>query len=41
MDRLQAFQNRFAKRIIGYKMSSTEALKHPKWIPLAGRRFGH
>ena len=41
MDCLQAFQNRFAKRIIGNKMSSTEALKHLKWIPLAGRRFGH
>ncbi|KAL9982590.1 hypothetical protein ACROYT_G004652 [Oculina patagonica] len=41
MDRLQAFQNRFAKRIMGNKMSSNEALEHLKWIPLAGRRFGH
>ena len=41
MDRLQAFQKRFAKRIMGNKMSSSEALEHLKWIPLAGRRFGH
>ena len=41
MDRLQAFQNRFAKRILGNKISSSEALISLQWIPLAGRRFAH
>ena len=41
IDRLQAFQNMFTKRILGYKMSSSEALNYLKWIPLAGRLFGH
>ena len=41
MDHLQAFQNRFTKRILGNKLSSSEALNHLKWIPLSGRRFGH
>ena len=41
MDRLQAFQDRFVQRILGNKMSSSEALNHLKWIPLSGRRFGH
>ena len=41
MDRLQAFQNRFAKRILGNKISSSEALNSLQWIPLAERRFAH
>ena len=39
MDCLQAFQNRFAKRILGKKISSSEALNSLQWIPLVGRRF--
>ena len=41
MDPLQAFQNRFAKRILGKKISSSEALNSLQWIPLVGRRFAH
>ena len=41
MEQLQAFQNRFAKKVQGYKTSSTEALQYLNWVPLAGRRFGH
>ena len=41
MEQLQAFQNRFAKRIDGSKQSSAEAMASLKWIPLARRRFGH
>ena len=41
MDHLQAFQNRFAKRILGNKISSSEALISLQWIRLAGRRFAH
>ena len=41
MDRLQAFQNRFAKRILGNKILSSEALNSLQWIPLARRRFVH
>ena len=41
MDRLQAFQNRFAKKIPGKKISSSEALNSLQWIPLVGRRFAH
>ena len=41
MDRLQAFQNRFAKRILGNKISSSEPLISLQWIRLAGRRFAH
>ena len=37
MGRFQAFQNRFAKRILGNKISSSEALNSLQWIPLAGR----
>ena len=37
MGRLQALQNRFAKRILGNKISSSEALNSLQWIPLAGR----
>ena len=41
MQQLQAFQNRFAKRIAGSKLSSAEALVSLKWFPLYVRRFGH
>ena len=41
MEQLQAFQNRFAKKIEGGKLSSAEALASLKWVPLVGRRFGH
>ena len=38
MDCLQSFQNRFAKRILGKKISSSEALNSLQWVPLVGRR---
>ena len=38
MDRLQAFQNRVAKNILGKKISSSEALNSLQWVPLVGRR---
>ena len=41
MEQLQAFQNRFAKKIQGGKQSSFDALKSLKWTPLTGRRFSH
>ena len=41
VDRLQAFQNSFATRIVGNKISSSEANNSLQWIPLAGRRFAH
>jgi hypothetical protein len=41
MDQLQAFQNRFAKKIQKVKISSEEALKSLNWFPPAGRRFVH
>jgi len=41
MDQLQAFQNRFAKKIQRNKMSSLEAINSLNWVPLATRRFGH
>ena len=41
MGRLQAFQNKFAKKIKCGKISSSEALKSLNWVPLVGRRFGH
>ena len=41
MEQLQAFHNRFAKKIQGGKQSSSNALKSLKWIPLTGRRFSH
>ena len=34
MQQLQAFQNRFAKKIQGSKQSSSDALKSLKWISL-------
>ena len=39
MQQLQAFQNRFAKRMQGSKQSSSDALKSLKWISLFERRF--
>ena len=36
MDRLRAFQDRFVKRILGNKMSSSEAFISLKWIPWPG-----
>ena len=42
MDQLQAFQNRFAKKIeLKKKLSSAEALKLLNWMPLSSRRFAH
>ena len=42
MDQLQAFQNRFAKRIeLKKKLSSAEALKLLNWMPLSSRRFAY
>ena len=41
MEQLQAFQNRFAKKIDGIKQLSAEAMASLKWIPLARRHFGH
>ena len=40
MDQLQAFQNRFAKKIeLKKKLSSAEALKLLNWMPLSSRRL--
>jgi hypothetical protein len=33
MEQLQAFQNRFGKKIQGGKQSSSDALKSLKWFP--------
>ena len=41
MDRLQAFQKRVAKKILGKKISSSETLNSLQLIPLVGRRFAH
>ena len=41
IQQLQAFQNRFAKKIAGGNLSSAEALTSLKWLSLHGRRFGH
>ena len=41
MDRLQAFQNRFAKRILGNKTSSPKALNSLQWISLTGQCSAH
>ena len=35
------FQNRFVERILGNKISSSEALNSLQWIPLAERHFAH
>ena len=39
MEKLQSFQNKFAKKIKLGKLSSSEALKSLNWLPLAGRRL--
>ena len=41
LEQLQAFLNRFAKKIDGSKQLSADAMASLKWIPLARRRFGH
>ena len=41
MEKLQSFQNKFAKKIKLGKMSYSEALKCLNWLPLAGRRLSH
>jgi len=41
MQKLQSFQNKFAKKIKLGKMSSSEALKSLNWLHLAGRRLSH
>ena len=41
MEKLQSFQNKFAKKIKLDTMSSSEALKCLNWLPLAGRRLFH
>ena len=41
MEKLQSFQNKFAKKIKLGKMSSSEALKSLNWLPLAGRILSH
>ena len=41
MEKLQSFQNKFAKKIKLGKMSSSEALKSLNWLPLVGRRLSH
>jgi len=41
MDKLQGFQNKFAKKVLRENVSSKEALKTLKWLPLECRRRGH
>ena len=41
MQQLQAFENRFAKKMQGSKQSSSDALKSLKWTSLFERRFSH
>ena len=41
MEKLQSFQNKFARKIKLCKTSSSEALKCLTWLPLAGRRLSH
>ena len=41
MDQLQGFQNKFAKKVLRKNVSSKEALKTLKWLPLECRRRGH
>ena len=39
--KLQGFQNKFAKKVLRKNVSSKEALKTLKWLPLECRRRGH
>ena len=41
MEKLQRFQNKFARKIKLGKMSSSYALKCLNWLPVAGRRLSH
>ena len=41
MEQLQAFQNKFARKVLGQKVSSKEALKELSWLPLSDRRRTH
>ena len=41
MEQLQAFQNKFARKVLGKKVSSKEALKELSWVPLEDRRRIH
>ena len=41
MEQLQGFQNNFAKKVLGKNVSSKEAMKTLKWLPLEYRRCGH
>ena len=41
MEKLQSFQNKFARKIKLGKMSSSEALKCLNWLPLTGRHLCH
>ena len=41
MEQLQGFQNKFAKKVLGENVSSKEAMKTLKWLPLEYRRCGH
>ena len=41
MKRLQVFQNKFAKKVLGKNVSSKESMKTLKWLPLECRRRGH
>ena len=41
MEQLQAFQNKFARKVLGKKVSSKEALKELSWVPLEDQRRIH
>ena len=41
MEKLQSFQDKFAKKIKLGKISSSETLKCLDWLPLAVRRLSH
>ena len=41
MEKMQSFQNIFARKIKLGKTSSSEALKCQNWLPLAGRLLSH
>ena len=41
MEQSQGFQNKFGKKGLGKNVSSKEAMKTLKWLPLECRRRGH
>ena len=41
MEKMESFQNKFAKKIKLGKISSSAALKCLNWLPLASRRLSH